>query len=944
MLRYLKILLLFLLPAWVAAQSYQRPARLDSLLSSYKQPLTDSLSLQLLPAIVDAYKYYNPDSAQYYAEQMLELAQANQSQAVTVLARYKLGQVAIIKGRMQESLANYKKGYELAVEWHLPELIDDGRYYQATVYESIGEYQQALNLHLANLREAEQAKDTFLLAQTSWEVGENYRLQQDGPTAEKYFRQALELYTRLGDRRGAYKSEYHVALGRDLQGHIAEATQVLAGLFKYHDILNSYDSANIYNDLGRGLIDIGEYDSAETVLLKALQIRQKLFDLSRTAGTLNELATLHLRQGNYAKVLEYDLQALPLAEESGNIYKLIDITDKLNQAYYGLGKYKEAYDYLQKYQQYTDSLFNEQKARAVANVQTRYETEKKEQENQLLKQEKQLALATIRRQNFLTISSIVGLILVSVIAFIAWRAYRIKQQAVQEINRLHQAQNKWFNNIAHELRTPLTLILAPLNTLLDKYQADLPARAVKELEVANKNSKHLLRLVNQILDVSKMDAGELTLEAIPSHIPTLVKQTVAFFTSLAEYKNITLQVNITNDFWAEVDAEKIQNILINLLANALKFTPPGGKVEIGLRQKDDHILLTVHDNGPGIPPEDLPHIFERFYQVQDADHTQQGGSGIGLALAREFARLHNGRLTAQSESGQGSTFTLELPANLICEPPATQAVEDSAEDKEPAAPQPALAIRSSEKPNILLVEDNPDMQAYIEDNLREAYHVVKAKDGQEALEILQKFTPDLILSDVMMPRLDGLQLARKLKENRKYKSIPFLTLTARIDEETKFDALRIGIDDYMVKPFNTEELLTRIANLIDNYRARKEAIREGLHPDDDLALSQEEEWVNKLKERVLQDITNNKLSVKDLSDFSSMSESTLHRLLKKTTGLTPGQFIREIRLQKALELLELKKYNTVAEVVYAVGFENQSYFGKLFKKRFGKSIRDYLTS
>lgn len=516
----------------------------------------------------------------------------------------------------------------------------------------------------------------------------------------------------------------------------------------------------------------------------------------------------------------------------------------------------------------------------------------------------------------------------------------IERQA-EKLKELNTFQSRWFTNIAHELRTPLTLILGPIREFL-KTQSGKLDTDIKSIELAEKNSVGLLKLVNEILDISKLESNQLELRKTQVNLTSLITELTAHFNTYAVQKGIILKTSIPMDVNLNIDKERIRKILMNLISNALKFTSPGGKVEIFVSLENKNTIeISVKDTGNGIPEKDVLHIFERYFQASDSERVDQGGTGIGLALSMELAKLHEGDLKVISKLNVGSTFTLSLPKTLVANMKRSGPIQPiKAHAVSPDILTKYTIGRQSKKPLVLLVEDNPDMREYILSFMSDAYEVIEAVDGLEAMKYLKEMTPDLIISDIMMPRMDGITLAKKLRSDTCFKNIPFIMLTARDDEFDKITVLRIGIDDYLTKPFNTEELETRVSNLIRNNKERKAASE--VDSNEVIMPTFLDLQILNMKEVIIKQLENNSLTVNDLADSQNISLSTLKRSLKKTTGLSPGQFIREIKLQEARKFLETKQYFTVLEVVHAVGFENASHFTKLFSERFGKKPSEYL--
>lgn len=524
------------------------------------------------------------------------------------------------------------------------------------------------------------------------------------------------------------------------------------------------------------------------------------------------------------------------------------------------------------------------------------------------------------------------------------RTEKIEQQAA-ELRELDQMKSRFFANISHELRTPLTLIASPLQRLMREEQN--PERK-QFLHFAAKNSQRLLRLVNEILDLTKLEASKLTLEFEKIQVLHFSKRILAEFDSFAVHKGV--QLNITTDLREDViaifDIKKVETILYNLISNALKFTTEGGRVSLQVREIAQGIAFEVSDTGRGIASEDLPYIFDRFYQSQ-THKTAEGGTGIGLALCKELCNLMEGAINVQSDVGKGTTFTFKLP----CEVSRTEgvvnehiellsAVTDSHFDKDDTLP------------HLLLVEDNEDLQRYIRVLLQQEYHIKIVNNGKIALDYLKKclpqHLPSLIVSDIMMPEMDGFQLLKQLKSTPTYHQIPVIMLTARTGNDDKLTALRIGVDDYLTKPFLEEELKARIQNLINRANLREQFKNLVLEAEDETQHIENEtienevaetlpnhEWLAALEQYILQHLTDPTFSVASAAEAFEMSRFKFTRAVSLAVGMTALDYIQEIRLNEARRLLHLDPDMPIKQVAAAVGFANPKLFSRKFQQRFG---------
>ena len=523
----------------------------------------------------------------------------------------------------------------------------------------------------------------------------------------------------------------------------------------------------------------------------------------------------------------------------------------------------------------------------------------------------------------------------------------IEKQA-KELQKLDTLKSRFFANVSHELRTPLTLILGPINTTLKR--GDLTNRDFTMLSKAKQSGKNLLKLVGSILDLSKMEANKMDLMETPIVVFPFIRRIISAFESHAEREGIqfSFEYNADENLQLELDKEKLEIILNNLLSNAIKFTSKGGKVEINIEDKKNKIQLTVADTGRGIHKDDLPNVFDRFYQSEHKSAKIEGGTGIGLALSREFIELMNGKIWVESEWMIGSQFHVVLPRKEILRMVQTSSVEEEQPIRNIINTIPIPLTQSNK--TILIVEDNYSLRDYIQTIIEPHHHTIIAENGQVAFDLLSqnqtdhKKQPDLILSDIMMPEMDGYQLLEHLKSTDYFRNIPVIMLTARADIQDKLKALRIGVDDYLLKPFDEEELLTRIENLLANYEERKAFVQtentEETNISNEPTISEEDQkWLENVENLILKEMNNSIFSVDYIAELLFISPRTLYRKIKSLTGLTPSKYIRTIRLQQAKILLE--KGKSVKKTAYEVGFQKVDYFSKLFKKEFGKSPSEY---
>jgi signal transduction histidine kinase/DNA-binding response OmpR family regulator len=535
----------------------------------------------------------------------------------------------------------------------------------------------------------------------------------------------------------------------------------------------------------------------------------------------------------------------------------------------------------------------------------------------------------------------------------------------QQLQELDGVKSHFFANISHEFRTPLTLIL---NTILDKLSIlnHTPGQAQvavgeSELQVMSRNAKRLLQLINQLLDLSKIESGKMELQLQNGDLKRLLQVVSASFSSLSEHEHIHLGLHLPDEpLLCQYDEDKLEKILYNLLSNAFKFTHKGGEVSliaklIGEGLPSSTVQIIVRDNGPGIPREELPHIFNRFYQGKQY-YSDAQGTGIGLSLTKELAELHGGRVWAESELGKGTAFIVELPLMYTMSDPlqtvikkeqshtlTTQLPEIEILPEQPQTETLPLTIHQNDLPVVLVVEDNEDLRAYIRLHLQTRYRIEECENGSQGLTIAQEIIPDLIISDWMMPQMNGIELCGHLKKDSRTSHIPVILLTALANQDAKLKGLETGADEYLTKPFSTEELDKRIFNLIENRRKLREYFSREirLEPTQQVVTSAEEKFLKRVMQIVEEKMADSEFSVDELSREVGLSRVHLHRKLKALTGESASDFIRMMRLKRAAQLLEARAGN-IAEIAYQVGFNTLSYFSKCFKEQFGVLPNEYI--
>lgn len=831
------------------------------------------------------------------------------------------------------------------------ELGGDNKELMAKCYMLGGEVSLEEDERVLSLKQFMQALDIFNELHDSLnylvclrKIGNNYDYMNEHQIALEYYNKCVELARKLGNDQLLIATWNNMAGIYNDDGDGERAVEVFNEAVQLALQIGDHEQqTKLYGNLSLTYRGLGKYDSSRLYAVRAIQLAKKYKERKSEGFGYQALGYLYFELGRLDSSEFYMNKTLEISLKIRNAQLETNASKQLEEIYYKTGRFKEAYELLSLVKEQEDSLYNQQTLQLIQSMKIQYENEKHELEMAENRLRLQQADESLIREKNRQIVLIVVVFLLLIILFLILRGYVLRkrnneqlltknteiERHAQQVERLNETRSRWFINVAHELRTPLTLIKGPVQRLLSS--GTLMPEMLSDLILIERNAHTITNQVNEMLELARMEEGQMTLRCTTFDICELVRYTVSNFDSRAERLGIALNCQATGSFYLRADRDKLYKLLINLVSNALKFTPKGGRVSVQLSTLPP-LRISVEDNGRGISEEDLPHVFERFYQSANPENLLEGGTGIGLALSKEIAEMHQGSLSVSSRQGAGSVFTLELPESLVAEAPTL--VEEPETEWKKSPERKGESVRSfvsmESKPLLLLAEDHDDMRKYVASLLEAYFQVVQVQSGREALEVLRTRDVKFIISDVMMPEMDGVTFLKHVKSGQLWKHIPFMHLSAITDDDIRKDTLRIGIDDYMVKPFDPEELIIRVQNLYDNYLKRI-----AVDSAENLT-SYDSKVMQRLKEEVLKNMDDHTFNVLRLADAAAMSERQLYRYLKVASGLTPLQFIQEIKLNKANELARKMVYTSVAELANAVGFRQASYFSALFEKRFGK--------
>lgn len=809
---------------------------------------------------------------------------------------------------------------------------------------NINNYSEALKYNDIALKKYEKLDNKEGIVWMNRVIGGIYSKTENHKKALEYFHKSLKISEKL--KRYDEAAEAYSSIGHYYSEH-NKPGNALKYYFKYLDIGKKIKDSAI---LGRANYNIARMKYVQGNMEEALQYSKKAIDIadkfpfetSYKFASIGLIGSIFYKQGNYELAKEYTEKALEYHKMGGEKTHLKRDYETLSSINEKMGNYKAALENKKLSVIYQDSLKQDDITKTVM----KYEFDKKEANIKNRQKEE------IKNKNRISniIYGILGVIILSIVFILITLRLRNKKLSAEKQNlelKRREAElaketetfkSRFLSNISHEFRTPLTLINGHLE-ILKKDGNPKDKRRFDEMEYSG---KRLLQLINQLLDLSKIEKDTYRLYFKKGNLLNEAQNYIQAFYSLAEQRNINLTREITEsakDKFYQRDfaysSETLASVFNNLISNALKHTPSGGNVHCKIDFRENKFYFSVSDTGTGIPEKDLPHIFDRFYQVATKEKPIYEGSGIGLAIVKELVLLHKGGVSAENNATGGCTFrvwvsegeTISGSENPVISSPAiVPNAKISAEENN---------IDDEEKPQILVVEDQKELRKFVVENLGNQYRFLEAENGKQGTELALEHLPDIVISDVMMPEMNGLQLCQTLKENDITSHIQIILLTAKSDQTDKIEGLETGADDYLTKPFSISELALRVMNRINLQNNLRKRFAGNTIPviEDVPGLNQRDRNFLEKLDRIIRENIEKEFSVTDLASEIGLSSSQLTRKLKIITGQTPANFIKNIQMEFALQML--KKGDTVSETAWKIGFSEPGYFTKVFKKHFG---------
>ncbi len=816
----------------------------------------------------------------------------------------------------------------------------------------IGDITAAQNTFHTLLDSGTSQKDTSLIRSSLYSLGQLFSNEREFETAIEYFLRLKELLKTYKDRVTTHVltdyelSEAYVDLGQN-----DKAIQTIEGA------LNTLEEKKMDRLKPDFLLLQGSIFLKENDIFNAEKNYEELLQLVKNNKDLIIAENIAIFHGKLLEQKKEFTAALTIYDslittfDADELIIKYETLEKAHKVAYKMNAPTRAYQYLVQQKEVNEKVKKKKKKQEVAYLKIKYENAKKEEEIKLLNEISKREALRVKTLLITLFFSLALLLLGGYLYYKIRKNKKIIEQQSKELKKVDQLKSNLFINIAHELRTPLTLISGSIDRLFQKSYLEEADK--EQLFLAQNSSEQLVTLSNQILDLTKNNIKEKPLHLERFKWKDFLDAILAPHRASAKIRKIDFEItnNVSEAITIQSDFLKLKTILNNLFQNSYKYNVKGGSLSFFATDEGEYLFLTLKDTGKGIHEADLPFVFDRFYQSK-VTTSAEGGLGIGLSICKEYVETLNGTIEINSKLEEGTTVFVKIPkvTDSKVDAPIYQIEKPSIvtieKTKSPKKIEPNLD-------HLLIVEDNLELQTFLKSILESEYDLSFAHDGELAIELLENITPSLIITDWIMPNMNGLELVTAVKENPKWASIPILMLTARSFSMDQLKALRKGVDDYIIKPFKSDYLTHRIEYLLEASERRMEEMNSSLKEESilgnkatsEILLSQNEadvEWISNLENIILRNIDQFDFTVENISQQMYISVPHLFRKVKKITGMTPKSFMDEIRFWEARRLLEEKKITSVSSVAFHVGLKSVKHFSKKFKKRFGVNPSEYL--
>ena len=867
-----------------------------------------------------------------------------------------LGTISNDLGQLDQAMDYFEQSLAIRKELKDTVTICESMLSISLVLMGHGQYDEVLDYSYKVLTNARHLQDTLLMAESTYLIGSVKALNYEFTEAIEDMEHALIMFEAI-DAEFMITAALTVIGGclaqlEDFEGAVTNFKKALsiAEEFNFRT-----DEALIFSNLASCYGEMEQYNEALDYGNKALELQEELGIQTAVLASLHTIASIYLKMKDYDQAIIYSNRALSLVEDEKRFHDLGLIHEIAYQAYQEKGNYKKAFEHLNNYMVAEDSLYNVEKSTEIANLTSVHDLKEQESENEVLRLNKALDEATITRQNYLIWGAALVIVILAALAFVIYRGLIQRRkmsinlselndqlnQSNEKLKTLNDYRTRLFANINHDFRTPLTLIKGYTDQIVVNKDNYLTQSSESDLKNLQKNTSILTQMTAEIQNLLLLEEGKLELTWGEIRLLPMLELVVNMFDSkvVQQKKSLVLNTEINDDLVFNADKLYFKKILFNLISNAIKHTENGDSITVTSSIDMDQIVIRVIDTGKGIDANHLPFIFDRFYQVPGQPYASQEGFGIGLSLVKELVTLHGGQISVESKAGEGTTFNVSLPFNAD---KVTGNAKNDPENEEEFTtstnvPEQALSsyIPGQKEKTILIVDDHEEIRSYIGSILNEDYNLAFAGHGKQALEMLSINKIDLIITDLMMPWLDGFELIEQLSKDEQLKNIPVVVVSARTTEIDKQMILDAGVNDFITKPFEANDLRKRVSNRVNDTESIKSNAWQIIANNKDLTSNVEQSIIKKMNQLIIDRIDDPNLSVEDVASEISASRSKAFRLIKELTQKTPKAYIKDIRLEYVHELIKNGKIKNASEGARAIGMLNGTEFKSQYQVKFG---------
>ena len=877
----------------------------DSAISQYKISLRDLKEKNTSKGLVfssigwEHANQSNYDSAQYYYNKQLKFGQQTNNNKHISRAYTNMG-----------SMWHQQRKYEKSFEFY-------------TKADSVLEQDE--NLRVSKLR-----------ANVYNYLGYSVRITHGYEKAIEYYLKAKEVHEQINNQLGVQEVNVAIAQAYTSFKEYDKALDLLNESIAYHQVNAPNSNSYSYSIIVRGylLLKMKQYKKAEKDHLKFYELALSTSSKTHESRALGYLGNFYFETAEYNKSIEKYIQAIELNEDLNDLSRQIEFSKQLIIVYKKTNNHKKAVEYYDNVIALQNKFDANKIAEDTRRLETKYQTEKKEQTIAMLEAENELIAQKTKNQFIIFLGSL-GIMFIA--GFFIYSLYKNRKKTTHKLQELNRIKSNLFTNISHELRTPLTLISGPIEHQLSNNNLSKEDR--DELVLVKQNANRLLNIVNQLMDLALLDSGELKLNVTLGNLKMLLEQSVSAFQYQADKKNIQISTNIKNLESVWFDSDSIEKIVYNLLSNAVKYAEPNSIILFEAHKEKNNLIITVINNSTDVNHINIANLFQRFYQN---DATTEG-VGVGLALVKELVNQLNGNVTASVKESDKIEFSVTLPIHKSALKTSGVKNDLMLIEKQPIE-NTLTNTNLIDELVLLIVEDDHDIRKFIRTIFQDQFKIIEADNGKVGIDKAIEHIPDLIISDVMMPITDGIELCNTLKNNQLTSHIPIVILTAKVGDEHEMKGLESGADAYVTKPFSVEKLKIRVQKLLEVREKLQKHYSKGFHIKPDLKItSAETEFLQRLQSTLNQHITDSNFTTARFTETMQMSRAQLHRKLKAIVNMTATEFIRTERLKLAIVLLKSSDAN-MSEIAYQIGFNSPSYFIKCFKEIYHCTPNEFLNS